>query len=204
MSVTHIAEALNVSPRMVRKVAGGQVPGARYEHALEQLNRTGRVYTPPPRRTTRSGEPVKVRAPRAAGVKSAPPPPPPARPAAGKFGVETAHTAGGGRIVTVTMPKSAGALGREQARDELMRVLRGAANRKQRVSFELRGSTGKTAKLGSKGGYRALDAKRRSEAEGNDPLAWLTEEAEAAAHRSGTGSPPVDLGTVTRVTVQVY
>ncbi|MEU4607616.1 hypothetical protein AB0F43_31915 [Kribbella sp. NPDC023972] len=60
-SWVRIGEALKRDPAGLRRIANGKVPGANLQPSLSELVNTGRVSTPPPRRTTKTGDPVRVR-----------------------------------------------------------------------------------------------------------------------------------------------
>ncbi|MFD7161366.1 hypothetical protein ACFV9C_42740 [Kribbella sp. NPDC059898] len=61
MSWARIGQVLKRHESGLRRIAAGRSPGENLQEALGQLVRTGTVTTPPPRRTTKTGEPVKVR-----------------------------------------------------------------------------------------------------------------------------------------------
>ncbi|GAA0310901.1 hypothetical protein [Kineococcus aurantiacus] len=203
LSTTEIARELGRSPRMIRKVVRGESSGQLYVAALEELERTGRSRTPPPRRRGRDGELVRVRAPRAAGQPTRRPseptgapevPAPPAGPSArrrpagpGAYRSETTYLPGGARQHLVTAPRSDGP-GRERARQRLLEILRSAA-RSQRggrrnVRFRLTLVDGTTVEVGAKGGYAVSKALSRSRGEGDDPLGWLAGEVADRAYLS--------------------
>jgi hypothetical protein len=61
MRWSQIATALDRDRAGLARVASGKVPGANLQQSLSELVRTGKVSTPPPRRTTKTGNPVRVR-----------------------------------------------------------------------------------------------------------------------------------------------
>jgi hypothetical protein len=61
LSWPRIGEVLKRDPSGLRRVAAGKAPGANLQDALGEFVRTGKVTTTPPRRTTKAGEPIKVR-----------------------------------------------------------------------------------------------------------------------------------------------
>lgn len=194
LSQTAVARELGISEKMVRKVLTGQSQGANYVPRLQSLVRTGRAGGVPVEL-----RPMRVRAPRSAGVKSIPrqSPAPAPRAARGAYGVtEREYTPGGGSVQTVTAPKSNGP-GREQARRAILDAVR-AAGPNAHVMFVLRDANGATRKLGSKGGYRAATAARGMAGEGDDPFEWLEGESDAAG-----GYGDFDAGHIVAVTVVV-
>lgn len=171
-----VAAELGVSDRMVRKVLGGESAGGNYVPRLQALVKTGRASGVPVEL-----RPMRVRAPRSAGVKSVPrqSPAPAPKAARGRYGAtEREYLPGGGSVQTITAPKSDG-VGREQARAAILQSV-GAAGRDAHVAFILRDSNGNTRKLGSKGGYRASRAIQGMRGEGDDPFEWLELESDGA------------------------
>lgn len=67
-----IAKALDRDRAGLARIASGKVPGENLQQSLSELVRTGKVSTPPPRRTTKSGDPVRVRG-KAGGPSVVPP-----------------------------------------------------------------------------------------------------------------------------------
>lgn len=61
MRWSQIATALGRDRAGLARVASGKVPGTNLRQSLAELVRTGKVSTPPPRRTTKTGNPVRVR-----------------------------------------------------------------------------------------------------------------------------------------------
>jgi hypothetical protein len=174
MTQAQIARATGVSARMLRFVQAGQKPGTSYLPALQQLATQGRVTTPPPVRKQR------VRAPGGVTVPAAPRPVKPA-PARGRYGRQTTHVAGGkGTVDEITAPASNGK-GRDQARADVLDIMKRAAQGRRRVAFVVEDANGVRVTLGSKGGYRASDALRRMRATVHggviDPLHWIDTEA---------------------------
>lgn len=61
LSWVRIGETLKRDPAGLRRIAAGKTPGLNLQASLGELVRTGTVTTTPPRRTTKAGEPVRVR-----------------------------------------------------------------------------------------------------------------------------------------------
>lgn len=197
VSIPDQARAIGRDPSFLRQIAAGRKPGAALAGPLERLLQTGRVSGPVARRMTREGELAKVRAPRAAGVPSVRPAPPPRGSAAG-----TTYLAQGARLTRVDIPPR----NRDGARAELRDAIRRAAVAKQRLTFHVETKDGRRLTLGSKGGYQAANrGARRGRGvlaqvrdEGNDPLAWLLDQLDAAGYS-------VDgLGDLVSVEVSAY
>lgn len=178
VSIPDMARAVGRDPSFLRQVASGKKVGASLLGPLQQLRSTGRVLAPPPRRTTASGAPALVRAPRSAGVSSVPPPPAPRS--------SPTYMAGRGRVTRVDIPTR----NREAARGELRAAMRRAAAGKQRLTFHVETRDGRRLTLGAKGGYQAANrAGKRGRGvlaqvrdEGGDPLDWLLAQLDAAGY----------------------
>lgn len=194
ISQAEVARRWGVSPRMVRKVETGAVPGKRYAESVRQLSRG--IAAPPVRRVGASGEPVKVRTP---GGGTATPTPPAPGVGRGAFGVQAGYTAGA-RTVVVTLPRTQG-VGREQGRaailDELRRGAqghRGRGGKGQRAVVTVHTADGKDYTVGAKGGYKPSTALAGARGEGDDPLAWIADQLDGAGY-------DVRAGSIVRVTL---
>ena len=188
------------SGRMMRKIARGETSGESYRAALTELNDSGRLEHRPPRRRSRDGSLVRVRA--KAGSKSKTVEPSdqdgltqpsvhqPGSEERGKpthsprrsYQSSTQYLPDGNRIHTVEMPKTHGAKGRERAAEDLRRqvanIARGTKHRDKRMRMEAVVDTGqgrtRRVTIGSKGGYLAgdvvSDVRDRS---GGNMMNWL-------------------------------
>lgn len=166
LSQAQLGNVLGVSDRMVRAVLSGAKPGANLLDAARQLATTGRVTTPPERRSQR------VRAPGGGTI-----------PKAEAKGSQARYTfEAGNRARTAVRAPSRG-LGRERARAAILRDLEthrgGKKGREgvQRVSFTLTLKDGSQITLGSKGGYDPRVVARRMRDDADDPFRWLFDEA---------------------------
>jgi len=69
--------------------------------------------------------------------------------------------------------------GRQQINAWLRAAARGQRRGRKNVRFTVHLRDGRTVTVGDKGGYAVSAALARSRAEGQDPLAWLTNEIQA-------------------------
>ena len=156
MTWDELGAAMGRSGRMMRKIARGETSGESYRQALTELNDSGRLEHQPPRRRSKDGSLVKVRAKRGAPqatvapAEGAPVPAPPQekkraptrtpRSPRRTFQSETTHLPDGNRIHRVEMPKTPGTKGREQAAEDLRtkiaNIARGTKYRDKRVRME--------------------------------------------------------------------
>ena len=188
ISQTEVARRWGVSKHTVSKIERGKMPGTNYQRSVAQLQRG--IAAPPVRRTTRTGELAKVRAPAGATVTPTAPPPAPAR---GAFGVQVGYTRAGGRAIVVSAPRSRG-IGRDRARAALMDEVRRASDGQRVVIRVHSAETGRDYTIGKTGGYRAGTLASRWAAEGDDPFAWLADTLDGMGY-------DVDASSLTTVTL---
>lgn len=176
VTVAEIARMLGRSERMVRKILNGETPGEAYRGAVTELYERGRVSVAPPRRRSKSGRVVPVRA-KARGLRV--PDDAPARPKPGRFSEAMTPLAGGARQYEFTSPKTKDAKGRATANKTIVSRLRSAAKGqrwdRKKVKFVVRLSNGHSMTVGSKHGYQVSSVLGRS-AHGDfsgDALDWL-------------------------------
>ena len=160
----------------------GSGPARTSSRRCIDLARTGHAARRPERRTTRSGEPARIRGRRGQQAHE-PPPPTPTAPTPGKFSVQTNYLAGGARTKRITAPKSPRSVGRFDAKQATMDAMAEAAREQRRVAFVVHYADGSSHTLGSKWGYRANDAFMRAQGEWEDAFEWLSQEASAVANR---------------------
>lgn len=198
VSIPEQARAIGRDPSYLRQIAAGKKPGDALGGPLQSLLQTGRVPGPLARRTTRAGTLAKVRAPRTAGVPSVVPPAPPRGSQAG-----TSFLAGGGRLTRAELQPPTTRV-RNAAREQLLAAIRSAARGKQRLVFHIDLADGRRATLGGKGGYQAANRGRsrgvlaQVRDEGNDPLAWLVDQLDAAGYSIDS------LGDLAAVEISAY
>lgn len=151
VSIPEISRVLGRNSRMIYKVFRGESKGDLYKPALEDLARDGWTDKIPPRRRSKNGELVKVRAPHGAPEATITPVDKGGRYAAGKqggrFREDTAFGPNGRRRHQLHIPKK-GKVGRAQANDELLRLARSAArgqskDTQKRVNVELTFANGR-------------------------------------------------------------
>lgn len=183
VSIPEISRVLGRNSRMIYKVFRGESKGDLYKPALEDLARDGWTDKIPPRRRSKNGELVKVRAPHGAPEATITPVDKGGRYAAGKqggrFREDTAFGPNGRRRHQLHIPKK-GKVGRAQANDELLRLARSAArgqskDTQKRVNVELTFANGRRMSLRDYNASTLLD--RFQHQGGGDPLSWLTEQA---------------------------
>ena len=178
---------LGVSDRSVRAVLSGAKPGANLLAAARQLAAEGRVTTPPERRAQRVRE-------KGGGVSAKPV-------RTGDTGESARYTFEGGKRAQTAVRAPSRGLGRERARDAILRDLRahrgGEKTRgAQRVSFKLRLKNGNTISLGSKGGYDPALVARQMSADADDPFYWLFHQAASIGSYSDEISGASDIEAV--------
>lgn len=182
VSMREIAAECDRDSSLLYQVASGKRPGTNLLPTLQDLARTGHASRRPERRTTRSGEPARVRG-RRGEEAHVPPPPTPTAPRPGKFSVQTTYLQGGARTRRITAPRSPRSVGRFDAKQATMDAMAEAAREQKRVAFVVHYADGSSQTLGSKWGYRANDAFIRAEGEWQDAFEWLSQEASAVANR---------------------
>lgn len=169
MTWAEMGQMMQRSEKMMRKVAQGQSSGESYRAALIELYTQGAVGKPTPRRRSKSGKIVAVRAKK--GKMRTPeevvrPGAWEDRPKRGRFAVaETQLLADGGRLHSIEMPKTQGSQGRKKGlktiKDRLLRISRGQAHKDKRVKFRIAIDTGegkaRVMDVGSKNGYMVSD-----------------------------------------------
>lgn len=213
VSAREIADELQRDPRMVSKILRGEARGDAYVRTLQELVDTGHATTVPPRRRTKAGKIVPVRAPKGGPTKSVVPEDTGGRyvsqPKRGRF-TSTSYLTEGGRLHDITLPKTKNAKGRAKAGEEILSKVRAAA-RDQRwsnkqVKFKLTYANGRTMEVGAKGGYDVsrLLSKLRGEDDQhpeftNDPIAWLVN-----ASKDRYTNLDVDSTPITGVTMTVF
>lgn len=202
--------ALGVSQAELGRLLGGRSgdyisliergikPGNNLRDAVSALATRGQVVAPP-RRTDRSGAPVRVRG---KGGTTVAPVQAAAGPSRGRFGVQTSK-APGRTSVTVTAPKSRGA-GRRQASDALGAELERAGRRKTQtrvrfsVTVQAKDGTQRTVQRGAKGGYSArLLARRLRRTYGGDAFALIADQFLETEYEEAVGAGGVNIVGVT-------
>ena len=182
VSMSEIAAECDRDSSLLYQVASGKRPGTNLLPTLQDLARTGHASRRPERRTTRTGEPARVRG-RRGEEAHVPPPPTPTAPRPGKFSVQTTYLQGGARTTRITAPTSPRSVGRFDAKQATMDAMAEAAREQKRLAFVVHYADGSSQTLGSKWGYRANDAFIRAEGEWQDAFEWLSQEASAVANR---------------------
>ena len=202
MSIAEIADELDRSPRMLRKIVRGETSGVAYRATLSELVDTGRATTRPTRRRDRTGQAVPVRAPRGSSTPTIRPVEATPAPAAAAPGTSTSgrrrgrgqsgpastqdtspaesttYLPGGVRQHSVRVPQRGPnrEAGRQQVSDWLRAAARGQRGGRKNVRFTVHLRDGRAITVGDKGGYAVSAALSRSRAEGQDPFAWLNNE----------------------------
>lgn len=164
-----LGAAVGRSGRMMRKIARGETSGQSYMAALKELHETGKVTRQPPRRRSKDGQIVKVRA----GKGKMTTPSDTRAKVIGKATSKahrlkihpTQHLADGGKIDRIEMPHSKSAKGRvkgwKQFTDNLRRTTRSQSREDKRMRIRVTAKTSdgqiREFNIGSKGGYHASD-----------------------------------------------
>jgi transcriptional regulator with XRE-family HTH domain len=177
-----IAAELDRSPRMVSKILNGETRGELYRTTLEELATTGRSTTVPPRRRTKSGELVKVRA--GGGEEKSVTPVDTGGTYAekrqgGRFRSSTTYLAGGGRQYELGIPKGKTAKGRDLADQEIIAKVRAAAkgqarDKQKQISARVTWANGRTMELNN---YNASTMLQRIREGGGSALEWMRSES---------------------------
>lgn len=174
-----IGEMLGRSEAMIRKIQRGDVPAAKYEKALTEINNDGRPTHQPSRPRTKAGKLVRVRGHQ--GKHSVLPPDPPGRymdlPKRGKAMVSRQALGPGSRKSVYMAPKTKNAKGRTDVDRQILSDLRneakGQARGKKRVKFQAVTSTGRIITVGEKGGYSVSKALSAVRSKDGSPLDWM-------------------------------
>ena len=207
-----LGQAMGRSEKMMRKVATGQTHGEAYRRALTELYQTGNVAHPTPRRRSKAGNLMPVRAKAGATAKVVVPQDTTGtwepRPKRGTFITETTAFPEGGRQHVIEMPKSRGAKGRQAGLDELLSKIRAIAKSQARKDkrvkltavFDIGGGHGRVMEIGSKSGYLSSDILSDVKTlHGGDFASWIN---------SQTDERYVDLdpkkSPVVKITMTVY
>ena len=206
MTWDEMATEMGRSPRLLRKLANGEIAGEQYRTTLTELYQNGRVETLTPRRRTKSGELSKVR-----GKKGSPSVTP--QDTVGKR-VETGRKrdafrshptqflAGGGKLDRTDMPAGKKSKGREKAWNEvdrkIQRATKSQAHHDRRLGFELtvKDAEGKyrSYRIGSKGGYHASDVRADIRGvHGGSTESWFASQLEAVYPDAGVTIVSVEM-----------
>lgn len=204
VTVTEIADELQRSPRMVRKVVNGEAPGRTYRATLLELATTGTTTTVPPRRRGKSGSLVPVRTKRGAETKSAVPVDTGGRYTADRQGGRlrsTTYLGGGGRMHDLRIPKGPQAKGRGVASDEITQTVRSAAKGQARdtqklIKTRVTYSNGRVMEVNE---YNASTMLKRIHEHGGSALDWLRNE-----NANRYSNLDVSKDTITGVSLTVY
>lgn len=193
MSMRDIATECDRDPSLLYQVASGKRSGANLTDTLTQLIR-GKVTTRPPRRTTSTGTPAKVRGTR--GAPAAPPPPPsPTKLRRGHFGETSIYLAGNSTQRQISIPKSKRSKGRKQAKEQAKIRIAEAARDKRRIAFKIHHEDGTSRTIGGHSGYGAGTIWKNLDSDpsfSDDPVAWLENELTKIdeARNSALGDSP--------------
>lgn len=184
VTVSEIADVLQRSPRMVRKVLNGESSGALYRGALQELASTGRTDKIPPRRRSKDGSVVKIRGKRVDGEEHSVTPTDSGgrytdAKQGGRVKFERGFMAEGGRMLEAKIPKGKTAKGRGIANQELLVNLRRAAQgqagpNQKKVTTRVTFANGRIMEVKE---YNASTMLKRINAAGGDALAWFAEAA---------------------------
>lgn len=185
ISTAEISNELQRSPRMVRKILNGETSGALYRESLEELATTGHTSRVPPRRRRKDGTlaPVRGKRTRSGESRSVVPKDPGGTyvddKQGGRFRTETTYMAEGGRHIRMSVPKSHGAKGREQANSELVNQVRNAAkgqarDKQKQISATLTFANGRQMQVNT---YNASTMLKRMRDSGGDALGWFRRES---------------------------
>jgi transcriptional regulator with XRE-family HTH domain len=173
-----VGNMLGVSDRMVRRVLSGERPGNNLADAARQLATRGAVTAQPVRRAQRvvtgTREGGKRQVSRAA-----------VQPGSAGEAVDY-HVESGGRSQTRVEGPGRG-LGRERARDAILRDMRAHKSGGARLYMSVITKDGRRIELGRKGGYDPARALAAIKAEGDDPFGWLS--SQLVDVESGTSDP---------------
>lgn len=192
MTWDDLGKAIGRSGRMMRKIARGETSGNSYMAALKELHATGRVTQQPPRRRTKDGKLIKVRARK--GKMTTPSDTRakiigPATPKAHRLKIHpTQHLNDGGKIDRIDMPHTKTAKGRtkgwKQFTENLRRTTRSQSRDDKRVRIRVTAKTSdgqiREFNIGSKGGYHASDVLSDIKKDhGGNPEAWVNSQLDA-------------------------
>lgn len=192
MTWDDLGAAIGRSGRMMRKIARGETSGESYMGALKELHATGRVTKQPPRRRSKDGALVKVRARK--GRMTTPSDTKAkivgkATPKAHRLKIHpTQHLADGGKIDRIEMPHTKTAKGRvkgwKQFTDNLRRTTKSQSRGDKRVRIRVTAKTSdgqiREFNIGSKGGYHASDVLADIKKDhGGNPESWINSQLDA-------------------------
>ena len=185
VTTAELADVLQRSPRMVRKILNGETSGALYRDTLEEIANTGRASKIPPRRRQKDGALVPVRGKVSDGQgKTVTPEDPGGRWTADKQGgraqIQTSFMSEGGRLIEARIPKGKTAKGRATANAQLVEMVRNAAkgqarDKQKQITARVTFANGRQMEVNTYNASTML--KRINEDGGGNVLGWLAKEA---------------------------
>lgn len=204
LSVSEIADELQRSPRMIRKVLNGETSGRVYRTSLLELARTGQTSTLPPRRRGKSGNLVRVRSKAGSDEPTVVPADTGGRYTQDRQGGRlrtTIYLGGGGRQHELQIPKGRAAKGRQQANVEILQRVRGAArgqarDTQQMIKARVTYANGRVMEVKE---YNASTMLKRINDHGGDALSWFRDENGKRYTNLDVSEQPI-----TGVTMTVY
>lgn len=202
MTWQEMGEQLGRSERMVRKIANGESPGENYRTSLTELYEKGQVITLTPRRRTKKGKLVPIRAKRESGKSAVIPKATGGKrqPTAkqGKYAFNDQHLPGGNRRYNIEMPKTKNSKGRNQGLQAFDHATlqitksQAQADKRMRILITVQDENGNRRRyeVGSKSGFHASDVRTDIKHEhGGSIEGWLKHQLNAVY--PGTGTSPV-------------